>query len=234
MSKDLGQRFGENPILKPQDLRPSVEGMEVTCLLNPGVFRYQGKTWLLVRVAERPVQVPGKTSFPILSPDGRLEVLEFDSTDPRLDLSDPRVIHFDGQDYLTTLSHLRLLASDDGIHFAEPGRAEPLMGAGELETYGIEDCRVAKIGEIYYLTYTQVSRHGVGVGLRTTRDWKNFVHEGMIFRSAQQGLRALRGAHRWQILCAAPAQQPGAGRQLHLAGRVARPRSLGPAPLSGA
>jgi beta-1,2-mannobiose phosphorylase / 1,2-beta-oligomannan phosphorylase len=47
-----------------------------------------------------------------------------------------------------------------------------MMGAGELETYGIEDCRVAKIDETYYLTYTQVSCHGVGVGLRTTRDWK--------------------------------------------------------------
>jgi len=180
MMNDIAQRFGQNPILTPRDLHPSVEGMEVTCLLNPGVFRFQGKTWLLVRVAERPAQVPGKTSFPILSPDGRLEVLEFNSSDPRLDLSDPRVIHFDGQDYLTTLSHLRLLASDDGIHFAEPEQSRPLMGAGELETYGIEDCRVAKIGETYYLTYTQVSRHGVGVGLRTTRDWKNFAHEGMI------------------------------------------------------
>jgi beta-1,2-mannobiose phosphorylase / 1,2-beta-oligomannan phosphorylase len=179
--KDLAQRFRQNPILRPQDLRPSVEGMEVTCLLNPGVFRYESKTWLLVRVAERPVQVPGKTSFPILSPDGLMEVLEFESSDPRLDLSDPRVIHFDGRDYLTTLSHLRLLSSDDGVVFAEPEQALPLMGSGELETYGIEDCRVAKIGETYYLTYTQVSSNGVGVGLRTTRDWKNFVHEGMIF-----------------------------------------------------
>jgi predicted GH43/DUF377 family glycosyl hydrolase len=179
--KDLAQRLGENPILTPGDLRPSVEGMEVTCLLNPGAFRYQGRTWLLVRVAERPAQVPGKTSFPILGADGRLKVLEFSSDDPRLDLSDPRVIHFDGRDYLTTLSHLRLLASDDGICFSEPERSQPLMGAGELETFGIEDCRVAKIGETYYLTYTQVSSHGVGVGLRTTRNWKDFVHEGMIF-----------------------------------------------------
>ena len=179
--KDLAQRFGENPILKPRDLRPSVEGMEVTCLLNPGVFRYQGKVWLLVRVAERPVQTPGKTSFPILSAGGRLEVLEFDSSDPRLDLSDPRVISFDGQDYLTTLSHLRLLSSDDGIHFTEPEQSKPFMGSGELETYGIEDCRVALIGETYYLTYTQVSSHGVGVGLRTTRNWEDFDHVGMIF-----------------------------------------------------
>jgi len=178
---DLAQRFGQNPILRPGDLRPSVEGMEVTCLLNPGVFRYQGKSWLLVRVAERPAQVEGRTSFPILSKDGQLEVLEFDSADPRLDLSDPRVISFDGKDYLTTLSHLRLLSSDDGFTFSGPEGSRPLMGSGELETYGIEDCRVAKIDETYYLTYTQVSSNGVGVGLRSTRDWKDFVHAGMIF-----------------------------------------------------
>jgi len=181
MMNDLAQRFGENPILRPRDLRPSVEGMEVTCLLNPGVFRFEEKTWLLVRVAERPAQVPGKTSFPILSPEGRLEVLEFDSNDPRLDLTDPRVISFDGQDYLTTLSHLRLLASDDGVSFTEPEHGRPLMVTGELETYGIEDCRVAQIDSTYYLTYTQVSSHGVGVGLRTTRNWKDFEHVGMIF-----------------------------------------------------
>jgi predicted GH43/DUF377 family glycosyl hydrolase len=148
MINDLAQRFRENPILRPQDIRPSVEGMEVTCLLNPGVFRFEDKTWLLVRVAERPAQVPGKTSFPILSPDGHLEVLEFNSSDPRLDLSDPRVITLDGR---------------------------------ELETYGIEDCRVSKIDRTYYLTYTQVSDNGVGVGLRSTRDWNEFVQEGMIF-----------------------------------------------------
>jgi predicted GH43/DUF377 family glycosyl hydrolase len=178
---DLAVRFDQNPILSPQDLRPSVEGLEVTCLLNPGVFRYHGKTWLLVRVAERPVQIPGKISFPVLSPNGKLQVLEFNSDDPRIDLSDPRIIHFDGRGYLTALSHLRLLASDDGVNFAEPEESQPLTGTGELETYGIEDCRVAKIDETFYLTYTQVSANGAGVGLRTTRDWKNFEHVGMIF-----------------------------------------------------
>ena len=177
---DLAQRFEQNPILRPRDLHPSVEGMEVTCLLNPGAFRYEDKTWLLVRVAERPAQVEGKTSLPILRSDGRMEVLEFDSSDPRLNLSDPRVIRFDGRDYLTTLSHLRLLSSEDGITFTEPEQSQPLMGSGELETYGIEDCRVAQIGDTYYLTYTQVSNNGVGVGLRSTCNWKDFVHAGMI------------------------------------------------------
>lgn len=180
MTTDFAQRFAQNPILRPQDLRPSMAGMEVTCLLNPGVFRYQEKTWLVVRVAERPRQTPGKISFPILRSDGRQEILEFDASDPRLDPSDPRVIRFDGQDYLTTLSHLRLLSSEDGVHFTESDHFPALLGTGVLEAYGIEDCRVAKIGETYCLTYTQVSSNGVGVGLRTTRDWKQFAHEGMI------------------------------------------------------
>ena len=60
---DLAKRFPENPILKPADVRPSVPGMKVECLLNPGVFRYNGNTCLLLRVAERPEQKKGKTSL---------------------------------------------------------------------------------------------------------------------------------------------------------------------------
>jgi len=181
MNQDLAERVARNPILRPQDLRSSAPGFEITCLLNPGVFQFAHQTWLLVRVAERPIQVPGKTSFPVLTPSGGMEILEFNSSDPRLNLSDPRVISYDGRDYLTTLSHLRLLSSDDGVSFRELEPPQRLVGNGELEAFGIEDCRVARIDETYCLTYTQVSSHGVGVGLRTTRDWKTFLHEGMIF-----------------------------------------------------
>ena len=177
---DIAQRFPQNPLLRPADVPPSSAGMKVECLLNPGVFRYDGKIWLLLRVAERPEQQPGETSLPVLDEQGELRILEFDNDDLRLDLSDPRVISYDGQDYLTTMSHLRLAASDDGIHFREPASYPPLRGQGALETYGIEDCRVTQIGTSYYLTFTQVSQHGVGVGLRSTTDWREFVHHGMI------------------------------------------------------
>jgi predicted GH43/DUF377 family glycosyl hydrolase len=178
---DIAKRFEENPILRPSDIRPSHSGMKVECLLNPGVFRFQGKTWLLLRVAERPEQKLGKTTFPIFAENVELKILEFDNSDPKLDLSDPRVLRYDGVDYLTTLSHLRLVASEDGVHFQEvPGR-EPLFGRGELETYGIEDCRVTQLGSTYYLTFTEVSSHGVGVGLRSTTDWRNITAHGMIF-----------------------------------------------------
>ena len=51
---DIAIRFSQNPILSPKDLKPSIDGLEIACLLNPGVFTFQNKTWLLVRVAERP------------------------------------------------------------------------------------------------------------------------------------------------------------------------------------
>ena len=155
--------------------------MKVECLLNPGVFSYQGMTWLLVRVAERPEQVPGKISWPVVGDEEGTRVMELARTDPAVDLSDPRVIRYGGQEYLTTLSHLRLLCSDDGVQFREPDFPAVIAPHGELERYGIEDCRVAQIGAAYYLTFTQVSRHGVGVGLKSTQDWRTFEDRGMIF-----------------------------------------------------
>jgi predicted GH43/DUF377 family glycosyl hydrolase len=49
-----------------------------------------------------------------------------------------------------------------------------------LETFGIEDCRVSRMEDVYYLTYTQVSENGVGVGLMHTTDWRTITREGMI------------------------------------------------------
>jgi len=39
---------------------------------------------------------------------------------------------------------------------------------------------VTQIGKTYYLTFTEVSAHGVGVGLRRTNNWKSIYHLGMI------------------------------------------------------
>ncbi|MEB0248801.1 glycoside hydrolase family 130 protein, partial [Mucilaginibacter sp. 5B2] len=94
--------------------------------------------------------------------------------------TDARVVRYKGIDYLTTLSHLRLLCSDDGVKFYEPEGYGRLFGSGPLQTFGIEDCRVTRLENKYYLTFTAVSDSGVGVGMRTTTDWKNFQTYGMI------------------------------------------------------
>jgi predicted GH43/DUF377 family glycosyl hydrolase len=179
MATDIAIRFLQNPLLSPLDLKPSRPGLQITCLLNPGVFTFEGKTWLLVRVAERPEQREGIISFPVLKGTG-IEIIEISVDDPALNADDPRVIRYKGADYLTTLSHLRLLCSDDGIHFYQPEGYSFLQGETGQEAFGVEDCRVVCIEGTYYLTYTAVSEQGVGVGLRKTKDWKNFESEGMI------------------------------------------------------
>ena len=178
--KDMAQRLDANPLLRPADLQPSIEGLEIACLLNPGVFRFEGKTWMLIRVAERPKQKEGLISFPVLTETGGISIMEIPTNDPELDASDPRVINYKGLDYLTTLSHLRLVCSDDGVKFYEPEGYPLLTGEGILQTFGIEDCRVTLLEGKYYLTFTAVSPNGVGVGLRTTTDWKQFEKQGMI------------------------------------------------------
>jgi predicted GH43/DUF377 family glycosyl hydrolase len=177
---DIAKRNAQNPILRPADFKPAIKGMEIACLLNPGVFRLNGKTGLIIRVAERPRQQERKVSFPVYTKEG-FRVMEFDKDDKDLDLSDPRVINYKGHDYLTTLSYFRLVFSEDGVHFAEDASFPPVFGSRESESFGIEDCRVATMDDGYYLTFTEVSPVAVGVGMMHTQDFRHFTHEGMIF-----------------------------------------------------
>lgn len=178
--KDIAKRFDQNPLLTPGDIPASSATMKIECLLNPGVFRFDNKIWLLLRVAERSEQIAGQISFPIYNEKGEIEIIRFNKNDPNLDFTDPRVIKYMGKEYLTTLSHLRLVCSEDGKTFHEPEHNNPIFGNDVLEAYGIEDCRVTEIEGTFNLTYTMVSYAGVGVGLIQTRDWKNFDRKGMI------------------------------------------------------
>lgn len=176
--KDIARRFYQNPLISPTNVEPSQSGFEVTCVLNPGVFRIGDEVYLLVRVAERPLQKEGYLSFPILKLDGTTDIVQIKADHTELITTDPRVIRYGGKDYLTTLSHLRLFKSTDGVNFKDMKIF--LNGQGYLETFGVEDCRVSKIGDIFYLTYTAVSANGVAVGLRTTVDWLDFQNIGLI------------------------------------------------------
>ena len=177
---DIARRFPENPLLMPKDLQACSSDLQIISLLNPGVFRFEGKVWLLVRVAESVAQKQGVILFPVMNGIGKMEIIEIPLNDPELIATDPRVVNYKGLDYLTTISHLRLLSSEDGVHFTEQRDCHFLMADGILEQFGIEDCRVTELNGTFYLTYTAVSDNGVGVGLRTTTDWKKFESKGMI------------------------------------------------------
>lgn len=177
-------RHPSNPLLCPDDLVPSAPGLKIECLLNPGAFRFDGAVWLIVRVAERPPQEPGRVRFPVME-DGLLRIVDVAANDPDFDGSDPREFKYRGIGYLSTLSHLRLLRSEDGVRFQDTGRW--LTGIGAQESFGIEDCRVSSFTDgQYLLTYTAVAPFGYGVGLRSTRDWKSIEPRGLIFAPANK------------------------------------------------
>lgn len=175
------QRFPENPLIVPKDVKPSRPDFEVLCAFNPGATLFDGTRLLLVRVAERPRQEKGYVSTVITNQEtGDLKVLRYKLDDPDLDASDPRVIRYRGVNYLTSLSHLRTATSKDGSNFTIS--PEPtLIGSGLYETYGIEDARITKLEDAYYINYTGVSALGVVTCLARTRDFQSFERLGVIF-----------------------------------------------------
>lgn len=178
--KNLAGRFECNPLLSPGDFKPGIDGFSIAGVFNPGAFRYKNKTGLLIRVAEIPPPHDDRMLAPILDEKGNIKILSFAKDDPALDAGDSRLFSYEGNSYLTNISHLRLAWSSDSVHFTVEEKPA-ITGEGEYETYGIEDCRVVEIDDIYYLTYTAVSEKGFGVGLISTKDWKTFQRHGLIF-----------------------------------------------------
>ena len=75
-------------------------------------------------------------------------------------------------------SHLTIARSKDGINFTvdkkpwiEPSRDPDFE---PYERYGVEDPRITKIEETYYITYTAFGPYGVRIGIGKTEDFKKF------------------------------------------------------------
>lgn len=181
----MAKRVAQNPIITPEAVKPSEPDMEVVGAFNPGAIRYGEEVFLLLRVAERPILEDADhfVGVPVLnlnhSNSRRLEILRFPRHSPLTDLSDPRAVSYEGRIYLSSISHLRLARSRDGVHFTvDP---EPtFFPETPYEEYGIEDCRITQIEDTYYITYTAVSRYGICVGLASTHDFKQFKRHGLI------------------------------------------------------
>jgi predicted GH43/DUF377 family glycosyl hydrolase len=175
-------RSPDNPIIKPEDVKPSRDDFEVIGAFNTGVTRLEEQIILLLRVAERPINAnPDVVSSTIYNDaEKQLIVTEFSKNNPQIDFSDPRLIIQSGQTYLTSISHLRLARSKDGTNF-EIEDAPAITPANAYETFGIEDPRISLIDGIYYITYVAVSPFGVTTCLISTKDFISFQRHGVIF-----------------------------------------------------
>jgi predicted GH43/DUF377 family glycosyl hydrolase len=172
----------ENPIIRPEDVKPSRRDFEVIGVFNAGVARLGNEVILLLRVAERPI---ASRADAVLCPTydvdtGEIIIRPFARDDPLNDFSDPRLIIRAKETYLTSLSHLRLARSTDGIRFRIDD-APALAPANRYETFGIEDPRVTCLEGTYYVQYVGVSPLGVTTCLAATRDFESFERRGIIF-----------------------------------------------------
>ncbi len=175
-------RAPQNPILKPGDIRPSQADLEVIGVFNTAVARHGDEVILLLRVAERPIE---RRKDAVLCPmydldSKKIIIRPFARNDPQNDFSDPRLILRPGETYLTSISHLRLARSQDGIRFTVAD-APAIQAATEYETFGVEDPRITSIDSVHYIAYVGVSPVGVATCLASTRDFESFERRGVIF-----------------------------------------------------
>lgn len=158
---------------------PSRPDLEVVGAFNAAVTRFEDEVLLLLRVAEAPPRTSGKAYAPVYDVEsGRLEIMQWPADS--VDTTDPRVIIANERTWLTSISHLRIARSTDGIHF-EIDPAPALSPQTPYETFGIEDPRITQIDNTYWINYTAVSPYGVSTALASTKDFNTFVRHGIIF-----------------------------------------------------
>ncbi len=175
-------RSPDNPIIGPKDVKPSRGDFEVVGVFNAGVARFEDEIILLLRVAERPISTHPDVVLAGIYDVARGDIIlkEFSKDEPENDFSDPRFVKTAAQRYLTSISHLRLARSTDGINFEVEDRVA-IGPANEYESFGIEDPRISFIDGTYYISYVGVSPLGVTSCLASTKDFKSFERHGVIF-----------------------------------------------------
>lgn len=184
------KRCKENPLITVNDVQPSCEGFVVKGVFNCGVTKYNDEYLLLCRVAEAvETEDEDLVKFPIVAEKNGECVFETiclrKSEHPEYSFADSRTITCENDGdrkvvYLTTLSHLRIARSKDGVHFTVDDKPAIMPNAKE-ECWGMEDPRITKIGDVYYINYTAVSPDGAATALITTRDFSTYERQGIIF-----------------------------------------------------
>jgi predicted GH43/DUF377 family glycosyl hydrolase len=154
----------------------------VVGVFNPGVIRVGDETVLFLRVAEAPCGIPAdEVAAPIYDDASRrLVVRTWKKSTPGIGTSDTRVVTVGGDTFLTSISHLRLARSKDGMTFrVDPAPALAPLHA--LEAFGVEDARVTFIDGTYWINYTAVSSAGIATALASSTDLRSFERLGIIF-----------------------------------------------------
>lgn len=183
----LVTRCEKNPIVTPRSIQPSRPDFKVEGTFNAGVIDCGHETVMLLRVAESVVCTdPNEVRVPVMEQQGDacvLTIKSFFRDDPTYDFSDPRsvVVRADpSRLYLTSLSHIRVARSADGVDF-QVDDTPFIFPDNRYELFGCEDPRVVQVEGVYYINYSSVSDLGICTSLASTADFKTVEKLGRIF-----------------------------------------------------
>ncbi len=194
-------RIDANPLLTPDDLAPTRDGLEILCTLNPGAARLGRETILLVRVGEHiPLEENYVSWLYFDAESGEMKVGRYAKDDPNLETPDDRGYWYKGKMVLSSLSHLRVARSTDGVNFTfDPEPA--IFPSTPYEAFGCEDARITPIDGRYYITYTAVSPLGCAVAMASTTDFRTYEKHGIIFPPYQKDVAIFPAKIRGQYVC---------------------------------
>ena len=179
----VNERRSELLLMQPGDVQPSHEDLQVIGVFNPAVAMVGNQLLMLARVAERPAESRiGWTPLPRWTSLGTTDVDW--QRDEDLVFVDARVVALknSGDLRLTSASHLQIFCSTD-LSGERWEFVASFLPEGLWEEYGIEDPRITKIGNTFWITYVAVSRSGAATALMSSNDLVTFQRHGIIFAS---------------------------------------------------
>ena len=177
------ERAAQNPLISPSDVPPSSNDFQVLGAFNPGAVKFKNEILLLLRVAESCKQIEGSIRVPSYDFENGKAILSaqtFQLDDPKVELKDTRGVKANGKEYLSTISHIRIARSSDGVNFTVDPKPF-LAPSSEEECFGIEDARVSLIDGRYYINYSIVSADSWCTALAVTDNFVTVKRLGIIF-----------------------------------------------------
>jgi beta-1,2-mannobiose phosphorylase / 1,2-beta-oligomannan phosphorylase len=174
-------------LLKPDNIRASSPELRVIGAFNPAAVRAQnGDIILYLRVVEELITKKDKKYFysPRLCGKKKYE-LKIDRFEKELisDSSDLDFVFKDDTKRLTFISHFRRIVLDHtGFKVKSIEKIPSFFGTHDDGELGVEDPRITKIGEVYYMTYVGLSRNeNISTSLAVSKDLKEWKKLGIIF-----------------------------------------------------
>jgi predicted GH43/DUF377 family glycosyl hydrolase len=179
----------EAMLVCPKFIKPTSSKLEVVGTFNPAAARLpNGDIVLYVRVAEKMKDdaVEDKKYFYTPRCVGKntckIQFDKFKKEDVRMK-SDSDIIFKDETKRLLFISHFRRVVLDKtGFKVKSIDKKPSFTGLKTNGELGVEDPRIAKIGDKYIMTYVSLSRQGnISTSLAVSKDCKKWDRKGAIF-----------------------------------------------------